>query len=242
MTAPTQAAPLTDDVDTLEEVLSHLSVLVIAKITQLWAQYGTDPDVIPILRAAIPELVAPFTQGAAAVTAQWYDELSPSSDFTASPVVDLPAEKIDSTVRWAAYAPGQASPRDRLAGAAQKWVYDASRDTVVENADAEGVTWARHAQPDACTFCRMLATREDVYSSAESATRVGGRSRGARKAGTAYHDHCRCVAIAVRAGTTYQAPAYMQEWEDQYLKARANAGSGNMTAIQAAWRQLDAAG
>jgi hypothetical protein len=193
MTAPTQAAPLTDDVDTLEEVLSHLSVLVIAKITQLWAQYGTDPDVIPILRAAIPELVAPFTQGAAAVTAQWYDELSPSSDFTASPVVDLPAEKIDSTVRWAAYAPGQASPRDRLAGA-------------------------------------------------ESATRVGGRSRGARKAGTAYHDHCRCVAIAVRAGTTYQAPAYMQEWEDQYLKARANAGSGNMTAIQAAWRQLDAAG
>jgi hypothetical protein len=117
---------------------------------------------------------------------------------------------------------GGASPRDRLAGAAQKWVYDASRDTVVENADAEGVTWARHAQPGACAFCRLLATREDVYHSAKSATTVIGRAggaRGTRKMGDKYHDFCRCKAVPVRAGTVYVPDAYVADWAQEYEDA-----------------------
>jgi hypothetical protein len=221
MTAPAPT-PLGSDVDDLNGILTDLSILVVQQITQLWRQYGSDPDIGAILRAAIPELIAPFAQGAAEITAQWYNELSPSSDFTATPVVDLPAEKIDGTVRWAAYAPGDTSPQDRLAGASQRWVYDASRDTVVENANTEGVTWARHAQPDACAFCRLLATKEDYYSSKKSALTVVGRSggaRGSRKLGEKYHDYCRCTAVPVRADTVYTPPAYVAEWAQEYEDA-----------------------
>src|SRR5690606_37029729 len=57
---------------------------------------------------------------------------------------------------------------DRLTGPVQRYVNDAARDTLSENADREGMRWARHASANACAFCRMLATRLAVFTSEEA--------------------------------------------------------------------------
>ena len=49
------------------------------------------------------------------------------------------------------------------------------------------------------------------------------RLRGNQQHGERYHRNCRCVATAVRAGDTYEPPAYVQQWEDAYQAARKQA-------------------
>lgn len=121
----------------------------------------------------------------------------------------------------------QAAVISRLAGATQRYVQQAARDTITDNAEREGVRWRRHAQPDACAFCRLLSTRDD-YLSEESAVKVvgrRGRPRGTRNLGETYHDFCRCEPVAVRAGDSWTPPNYASEWENQYEKAVAEVGN-----------------
>lgn len=205
----------------LQTVLLELSTLTVSHLVALFRQYRDAPEFVALLRQAFPGLVSPYAHAAATVTAQWYDELDPGDGFTATPVVDLPAERIDNTVRWALYAPAahpkpaaapdealvpQEFPREagavdadvtlsRLAGATKRMVFDASRDTVLDNTYRQGIRWARYASADACAFCRMMATKpgsKRLYRTEKSAVRVVGRStdltladRRARAAGQA---------------------------------------------------------
>lgn len=134
----------------------------------------------------------------------------------------------------------QARVISRLSGATQRYVTNAARDTLEENADEEGVKWARHAQADACAFCRLLATRGAVYLSRETAGEVGatGRIRGSREKGSSYHDDCGCVPVPVRAGDTYEYPAYVAEWDIQYAEASTNARGGT-AAVLAEMRRME---
>ena len=112
----------------------------------------------------------------------------------------------------------------------------------------------------------MVATRGPVYSSEEAATRVTGVSYGGtdyrkakklgvsvqqatpgkraarsglkRSPGEKYHDHCHCIAVAVRPGKSYEPPSYVEQWEADYRRARAEAGSGKTKDILSAWRKL----
>lgn len=138
---------------------------------------------------------------------------------------------------------------DRLTGPVQRYVNDAARDTLSENADREGMRWARHASANACAFCRMLATRLAVFTSEEAAAQVvgrgqdmtlserraraagrtrrdrgrfmagGRRTRGTRALGEKYHDNCHCIPVPVRAGDVYEPPPYVAEWDQQYIDA-----------------------
>lgn len=144
----------------------------------------------------------------------------------------------------------QARVISRLAGATQRYVTTAARDTVTDNATREGVVWIRHARPDACTFCRMLATRgpatnSTAYLTAESAKRVVGRNgkpRGKRKVGELYHDYCGCEPIPVRAGDSYEPPEYVTQWVDQYYEASDFVGNSHDTrAILARMRATEKA-
>lgn len=252
---------------------------------ELWRRHSDNPDFRVIVEAAFPEIVGQYAAAGALASAQWYDEMAPDLDYRAVPVVDLPAERFTKTIGWSLYAPGQASPLDRMAGAAQRMIFDASRQTVLANLDTEygsapevGTRWARYASATACGFCRMLATRKAVYRSAESATRVVGRSteltvsdrriraaglattdellarrdvyerntrwgskgekkikalRGNTSRGSRYHDNCRCVAVPVRPGQTYEPPDDVARWEDEYLAAR-DAGARTPGEIAAA--------
>lgn len=61
--------------------------------------------------------------------------------------------------------------------------------------------------------------------------------RGKQALGDKYHDHCYCIAVEVRTGY-YEPPEYAMEWENEYLKARSNAGTGDPRKVLAAWREL----
>jgi hypothetical protein len=170
----------------LQTVLADLSTLTLSQLVEFFHKYSSRPDFADLLKAALPQIVLPHANASATVTAQWYNELDPSSSFAATPVVNLSQGRMDGTLGWALYAPtGYTTPfgeddstvgigpdfvsapilptadetLSRLAGSTKRMVYDASRDTVVTNAQQQGVRWARVAQPNACAFCRMLATK-----------------------------------------------------------------------------------
>lgn len=142
----------------------------------------------------------------------------------------------------------QARVIERMTGAVQRYVTTAARDTVTANAEREQVRWVRDARPDACAFCRLLATKgtttdDPGYLSEESARRVvgrRGRERGKRKIGELYHDWCKCEPIPIRAGDSYTPPEHLLDWEEQYEKARANS-DGSTRAILAAMRAAEKA-
>src|SRR5690606_18440933 len=64
--------------------------------------------------------------------------------------------------------------------------------------DVETVSWARHARPDACEFCTMLAGRGAVYRSQKTVGAVFGPTREGSASGgqleAKFHDWCRCTA------------------------------------------------
>jgi hypothetical protein len=213
--------PQPDHAAALQSILASIGVLTVAQLVNLFNTYGAATGFSGLLHTAVPEIVGQHAQAAATVTAQWYDELAPDLPFKATPVTDLPPERISKSIDWALHAPTKhveapvtEPPADvalsRLAGSAKRMVYDASRDTVIQNAKEEGVKWARYASSTACEFCRLLALRGAVYATKQSALKG--------------HDHCRCLAVPQRPGETYTPPPYVADWQKQYEEAR-NAGN-----------------
>lgn len=150
-----------------------------------------------------------------------------------------PADEAGDRAPVIPAAPGQARALSRMAGATQRFVTTAARDTITENAEREDVRWARHARRDACAFCRLLATRGPQYQSKKSARFVGtGRVRGPRKAGEKYHDDCECEPVPVRAGDSYDPPDYIDDWADEY-EAAAAASNGTLKSILHEMRKND---
>lgn len=178
--------------------------------------------------------------------------------FQPRPADPPPRAQIESSVRWSirpARDPegaGDSTVTSRLAGMVQRHVANAARDTISENADLEGAKYARQARPDACAFCRLLATRGPDYLTEQSAQFVVGRraksrggrpgeltgkQRGSRAIGELYHDDCHCVPVPVRPGETYTPPEYAQGWTDQYMRAAAMSNGGTKS-ILAQMRKL----
>jgi hypothetical protein len=195
------------------------------------------------VKQAFPELVDPFAAMAADLAATWYDETPSPTSYIATPAVLPDPEKLASSVDWALGADGRDAVQ-RMQGTAQRAIYDSARDTIAYNAGQEpGSKWARYASANACAFCALMATRENVYASEHSALYVVGRGkdfsqnfnadgtrkaggqaggvklRGAQKLGDKYHDSCRCVAVEVRPGGSYEPPPYVQDWKQSYDKA-----------------------
>jgi hypothetical protein len=81
---------------------------------------------------------------------------------------------LHSNVGWALSLP---DPLTNLVGSVERQVFNASRDTVLSNAEKEGTKWARHASANACSFCRILSTRLGVYASEAAAQSVVGRGK-----------------------------------------------------------------
>lgn len=204
--ASAAAADFAAHATALQSILADLGTVTVQQVVTLFRKYADTSNFPKLLKQALPEIVTPHAHAAAEITAQWYSELNPTSAFEPAPVVNLAPERLDKTVDWALYAPGEATPMDRVAGSSKRMVSDASRDTVITNAAQEGVRWARYASANACAFCRLLATRGAVYTRENNA---------AFKA----HDHDRCIAVPERGGT-YTPPDYVGQWEKDYLQAR----------------------
>lgn len=281
--------PSPADVAEIRSLLDDLHATAAADLTRFWraVQDRNAAEIIDVLTAAVPHMLTPYTEAAAQIAATWYDDLAPTSAAGAAVYVAVtappaPDAAVAASVRWAASPVVPVPPAegavpasvagdagesvlDRLSGMAERRIFAAARDTVALNADAEpGATWARYASANACAFCRLLATRRDVYTSRRAAERVVGRTgrkrpdgsrgehgavRGVRSKDDRYHDHCRCLATPVRPGDSYSPPAYVEEWDQQYrdavraaraqMRADGDRGPVSMAAVLAQMRAAE---
>ena len=160
---------------------------------EVWASLaGLEPgQVAAALRDLLPEMGDRYGEAAAALAADWYDDLR-SEAGVAGAFVARPAPLADggrwlSLVEWGtaplfAEQPNPDVALTRVSGGLQRTVADAHRLTIVEStqADPKASGWRRVGVGDNCGFCRMLIANGHVYSKAS----VTFRS----------HDHCNCAA------------------------------------------------
>lgn len=231
-------------------LLDQVNRLAQTDLNNLWraAELLADNDFLDYMLAGFPELAGNYHQVAAQVAANWFEESDPLSTYVARVAEPLAAERLAGTARWALGGDG-AQALSRMTGSLQRATFDGARDTVFDNVEASGSRWIRVARPNACGFCRLLATRtgESSYSSKKAAVNVvgrrGGRTRGGRRLGEKFHDDCYCQPVEIRGNQDVgdvlspEDANLVDQWNDEYLKARANAGTGDPKQILAAWRQ-----
>lgn len=157
--------------------------------------------------------VMPVLDLAAIATADWYARLDPSSRY--NPIDTQFAVKegrINYTLAWSFGKDRDVAPVDRMNGAFQRMVFDASRNVVISNAKREGVPWFRDARQEACSFCRLLTVNPHAY-------------RGKYVEMPSHNHDCRCLAVVSRGENTYQPPPYVEEWKREVQANR----SSNLT-------------
>jgi len=250
-------------------------------------------EALAFITDAYPELVTPYIHTAANATIAYYAEQPTTLTRKASafvPVVpdDLVPDGLDISGRWALL---ESEPIAALQGSATRAVFNGSRDTMVFNAIREHAKWARHASANACSMCRVMATRGAVYTSEQAATEVVGRgveltdadrrmiaakimtrdealyrrslyrdarqaaaagskvgdtrlglgtTRGTQQLGETYHDRCRCIAVCVRPGDTFEPAPYTEQWEQDYIDAMQAASAAGDTKGEYGAIDLDA--
>lgn len=159
----------------------------------LFQRADTADEVRDALLDVLPRLVPYYGSAAAALAADWYDDLrdevAAPGRFRAIPAVYVADEgRADSLARWAVSPMYQAEP-DKVTtfakawGATQMLIADAGRETVIGSIrqDPRAGGWSRATDGDACKFCRDIAGRGAVYS--------------ADTADFGSHDKCGCVAV-----------------------------------------------
>lgn len=206
---------LTEATDALRAVLGRLAEALQAALADLVGQLpGVEGEaLIAALKDYLPLVADPYVQSALDYSLVWYEDLAPDVDYVPTPpaVPDdgedigqlFPVAKLHNTIEWAVHTSADAAAATaKLAGSLDRMVYDASRAVVEHNAVAEKVKYARVARPGACRWCRLMATRGAVFTSA--ANSIKG------------HDSCHCVAVPVRQGTTFVRPQHYKAWDDEY--------------------------
>jgi hypothetical protein len=178
-------------VDAARADLELLLNYALADLSASWVS-GSAETVRDALEAVLPDLVALYGSSAAALGADWYDELREQARVDGrfrAIVADLP--DLGATEALAGWGTGplfQAEPdiaaaRSQVEGGFQKLVGDMHRDTVIRSlaADPAAKGWSRQTTGKSCDFCVLIAGRGNVYS--------------ARTANFSSHDHCDCLAV-----------------------------------------------
>jgi hypothetical protein len=245
------------DVRQQSQINAGIVTLAAAQTAQLWQRVDwASPSAATAVRTLYGAIVDQFGQSAAAVAAQFYDEQRAlqtiPSRYTATMADPLPPVMLDKIVTSAFFGatdeyvpPSEQTLSDlaveqrvpqRLDGQLQRLVLQPGRDTIAQNVanDPAKPRYVRVPQSThPCAFCVMLASRElgprfHGYTSKESA----GDAEG-----TKYHPHCDCEAVPVFGDAADVSPN-IADYGDMYLKARADAGSGNTKKILASMRRL----
>lgn len=154
----------------------------------------------------IPEVTAFYSEGSAALAADFYDDArasaAPPSAYAATPVVMDRVVKIRRGVAWASEplsVDDVEAAEARMALLVRSEMAKPYRDTIITNRkqDRACVGWTRIASGSACGFCKALAARGAVY-----------------RKDTAYfaaHDDCMCTCAPVfRGGETGPEASVMQ--------------------------------
>lgn len=230
------------DIERFRVANSELSGLVKAEVESFFMSLDLNkPDVArDALLEFLPVLTDQYGALAATMAADWYEELRAGSGaagtFRATTAASVPAKAVEEQVRFLAgnlWTPNPLSMLGGLLVAADKYVKQPGRDTMVSNARREGAKFARvPSGAKTCSWCLMLASRDAVYSSKKSA---GDRGSGH---GDGFHGDCDCLVTPIRKPSDYP-PGYLpDDYYAKYQAARKEAQSGDIKDIAAAFRRL----
>ena len=257
-----------------QRLFVRLAALSEQELARIWRKLNlTKPDRLAgPLAEILAALIEKYGTAGASLAADWYDEARDAAgaagSFTALPALPPDPERVQVLSRWGigplfGANPDGAAALSLLAGGLQRQVLKMPRATTEGSAtlDPAGPTFARHASANACAFCRMLASRGAVYTSAEAAERVGGRgtdlstnigrtrgrraqgirARGTQRLGDKYHDHCHCVSVPVWPGQSFEEAPYVKQWREQYSEAldtsKGSHGAIDVNKTLANWRE-----
>lgn len=138
----------------------------------------------------LPLLSDTYGDVAAAVAADWYDDLREAAQvagsFRATPAALVPADVVQARARFGAQHLWSDDPSQTLtflSSAMTKYALQPGWDTIAESSrrDPKASGWRRVARADGCKFCRMLEGRGGVYK--ESTAHF------------ASHGDCNCAAV-----------------------------------------------
>lgn len=232
MTTPTQTPQTAPEHQAAQ---ATISAALARQLAAAWDSLLAVNDLkrsLPVLSAGIAALVQQYGSASAGVAADYYDAARAAAavrgSYTVRPAAPPDHDQVDAAVRWATKglwsAEPQAAPAKVLTqGVAQRLVLSAGRDTITAAVagDRKARGWARHAEPDCCAFCAMLATRGEAYVSEKSAAFEA-------------HDHDRCTPEPVFG--VYEPPAHVREWKALYRQStRKTSGQESVRAFRAAY-------
>lgn len=173
--------------------------------------------IIPALFEVIPPLVDKWGLASSSAAADWYDELRAHSNVRGrfSAIVEKHNLGGVSLAGWAAQ-PLKAAPQTgvapsempiqhldpvqeaqyRVEGGIQKRIVNAANHTITNSAkqDPQARGWMRLTRPEACRFCRMVASRGGVFTQATATF--------------ACHEKCYCSAVPVWGGKPIHVGPY----------------------------------
>lgn len=214
-----------------DQVRTGLTLVTSAAAQDLQAvatSSASTTEVRSALFVAAPLIVSEYSDGAAALALDWYEELrdaaSPDRPYAPVPIRLVTDENVRAVVALSTVAlmdkPGPSIDKaintslQLVVGGLQELVADAFRDTMTKNtvADPAAAGWRRFARPGACKFCLMLAARGAVYKEATARFAAHGAvMRGKRRGG-----NCMCIA-----GPAFGGPkTWTEATPMQYLASR----------------------
>lgn len=175
------------------EALTGLTRLAAADLARMWVPIAAAPPVAvrDALIDVLPALADEYGTAAAALAADWYDELRAEAGVPGrfyAVQAPLPGmARFEALARWGvdplfAASPDAAAALTRITGGMQRTIADMHRLTVTESSlqDPQAAGWRRVGEGASCGFCNMLIGRGAVYSDKT----VTFKS----------HDHCNCAA------------------------------------------------
>lgn len=174
----------------LRKGVSGLAVLANRDLARLWQEVGTAVEAKQALADVLPHLVDVYGTAAAALAADWYDELRAKRGvpgrFGATPA-EIGNTGTDALAGVAAGPLFSAKPDWSSAlvlaqGGLQRRIANQARSTVMLSSvrDPRAHGWRRVGDGSTCDFCSMLLGRGAVYTEAT--------------ADFPAHDHCGCGA------------------------------------------------
>jgi hypothetical protein len=222
-----------------------LAAAAAALVAHAWASLLDPHDLkgsTPRLVAAIQAILHRYGKASAAAGLTYYRNerrAAGVSGRVSLPMPSLPSEAdVTATVEHALspmYGPAdptvEQNALDALTSEVEQMVLDQSRRAVMDSAtlDKEATGWARVTEPDACSFCRMLATRGAVYTSSATADFRAHTKQPNGSGGT-----CRCHAEPVFGH--YEPTAQARQDLIDYKRLADEYGHSGR-AIHIAWRQ-----
>jgi len=217
---------------------AELSRLVRAELEDFFRSLNlARPEAVrDALLVFLPILTAQYGDVAATLAADWYEESRAASGasgrFRALTAPSVPAGAVEAKVRYLADHLWTPEPLEMLGGllvAADKYVKQPGRDTMASNARREGVRWARvPTGKKTCSWCLILASRDAVYESKQSAGGPGHK----------YHGDCDCVPTRIAKRSDYPEGYLPDDYYAKYQAARNEAKSGDIKDIAESFRRL----